>query len=322
MRKIVGLIAGAAAVVAMMGSADAQTKTAKDVTIGFLQRTMTAPYYVAMWKEAERLSAEKGFKLIASQAGGDPIKQMQQLEDMVAHGVNAVVINAVDPVTTKTEVKELIDKGLQVVFIDTEIPDVGANATFGADNEGIGKLSGEIMAKRVGAGPVKIGILEGAPEDKFVGPAREKGFLAGLAAGGTKYNVVTRGQAKYAQDLAVPATEDMLTAHPDVDVIFAYNDAMALGGLSVLPANSKILVGGVDGQKEAFKAIKEGGCNGKYVSTGLNSPTLAARDGFNLALALATGDAKPSHDQKFSFTKVAGIGCDNIDQFYDPNSAF
>jgi hypothetical protein len=59
---------------------------------------------------------------------------------------------------------------------------VGANATFGADNEGIGKLSGEIMAKRAGAGagPVKIGILEGAPEDKFVGPAGKRASLKGL----------------------------------------------------------------------------------------------------------------------------------------------
>jgi ribose transport system substrate-binding protein len=97
---------------------------------------------------------------------------------------------------------------------------------------------------------------------------------------------------------------------------------MSLGALSVLPSNSKILVSGVDGQKEALKAIKDGGCQGKYVSTGLNSPSLAARDGFNLALAIATGETKPSHEQKFSFTKVAGIGCENIDQFYDPNSVF
>ncbi|MBE2276276.1 MAG: substrate-binding domain-containing protein [Rhodobacteraceae bacterium] len=309
--------------VALLGNtAYAQTKEASEVTIGFLQRTMTAPYYVAMWKEAERLSAEKGFTLVASQADGDAVKQMQQLEDMVARGVDVVVMNAVDPVTTETAVKEAIANGLQVVFIDTEVPNVGANATFGADNEGIGKLAGEIMAKRVGAGPVTIGILEGAPEDKFVGPAREKGFLSGLDAGGTKYEVVVRGQAKYAQDLAVPATEDMLTAHPDLNIIFGYNDAMALGALSVLPADSPILVAGIDGQKEAFKAIKDGGCEGKYVSTGLNSPTLAARDGFNLALEIATGVTAPNSDQAFVFTQVAGIGCDNIDEFYDENSAF
>lgn len=308
---------------ALLGSAaDAQTKKAGDVTIGFLQRTMIAPYYVAMWKEAERLAAEKGFKLVASQADGDAVKQMQQLESMIARGVDAVVINAVDPITTETAVREAIENGLQVVFIDTEIPKVGANATFGADNEAIGKLAGEIMAKRAGKGPVQIGVLEGAPEDKFVGPAREKGFLSGLKAGGTEYEVVVRGQAKYAQDLAVPATEDMLTAHPDLDIIFGYNDAMALGALSVLPADSSILISGVDGQKEAFKAIKDGGCEGKYVSTGLNSPTLAARDGFDLALGLATGATQPTHDQKFVFTKVAGIGCENIDEFYQADSAF
>ncbi len=316
------LAATAIAAVLLGGAGAAQAKDAKSVTIGFLQRTMTAPYYVAMWKEAERLAAEKGFKLVASQAGGDAVKQMSQLEDMAAKGVDAVVMNAVDPVTTKTAVKEAIDKGLQIVFIDTEVPGVGANATFGADNEKIGELSGQIMAKRAGPGPLKIGIIEGAPEDKFVGPAREKGFLAGLKDGGTKYDVVVRGQAKYAQDLAVTAAEDMLTAHPDLNAIFAYNDAMALGALSVLPADSKILVGGVDGQKEAFKAIKDGGCSGRYVSSGLNSPTLAARDGFGLALAIATGEKKASHDQPVVFTKAAGIGCDNIDQFYDPNSAF
>ncbi len=317
------LLMATAMAVAFSGTAAfAAGKEAKDVTIGFLQRTMTAPYYVAMWKEAERLSAEKGFKLVASQADGDAVKQMQQLEDMASRGVDVVVMNAVDPVTTETAVKEAIDKGLQVVFIDTEVPKVGANATFGADNEGIGKLAGEMMAKRVGAGPVKIGILEGGPGDKFVGPAREKGFLSGLDAGGTKYDVVVRGQAGYAQDQAVGATEDMLTAHPDLDVIFGYNDAMALGALSVLKPDSKILVGGIDGQKEAFKAIKDGGCDGRYVSTGLNSPTLAARDSFTMALDLATGAKQSTKDQPFVFTKVAGIGCDNVGEFYQADSAF
>ena len=317
-----GLTVTAAALVVAGSAAFAQTKSAADVTIGFLHRTMTAPYYVAMWKEAERLAEEKGFNLVASQADADAVKQMQQLEDMLAKGVDAVVVNAVDPVTTETAFRQAIEDGLQVVFIDTEIPGVGANATFGADNEGIGKLAGEITSKRIGAGPIKIGILEGAPGDKFVGPARERGFLAGLEAGGTEYEVVVRGQAKYSQDLAVPATEDMLTAQPDIDLIFGYNDAMALGALSVLSADSKTLVAGIDGQKEAFAEIKAGGCDGKYVASGLNSPTLAARDGFSLALEIATGEKQPSNEQPFVFTDVAGIGCENIDEFYDENSAF
>jgi len=303
-----------------LSSTAAFAKDAGDVTIGFLQRTLTAPYYVAMWAEAERLAAEKGFTLVANQADGDAVKQMSQLEDMIARGVDAVVVNAVDPVTTKTAFQEAVEAGLTVVFIDTEIPGIGAAATFGADNEGIGVLAGEIAAARIGPGPIKIGVLAGAPGDKFVGPAREAGFLAGLENGGTAYSIDIRGLAGYSQDKAVPATEDMLTAVPDLDLIFAYNDGMALGALSVVEGKD-ILIAGIDGQKEAFAEIAAG-CDGQYIATGLNSPMLAARDGFSLALSIAMGETERSNDQPFVFTQVAGIGCENVGDFYDPDANF
>ncbi len=310
----------AVSVVALTSSTAAFAKDANEVTIGFLQRTLTAPYYVAMWAEAERLAAEKGFTLVANQADGDAVKQMQQLEDMIARGVDAIVVNAVDPVTTKTAFGEAVAGGMPIVFIDTEIPGIGAAATFGADNEGIGVLAGEFASKRVGAGPIKVGILAGAPGDKFVGPARERGFLAGLKKGGTEYTIDIRGLAGYSQDKAVPATEDMLTAVPDLDLIFAYNDGMALGALSVVEGKD-ILVAGIDGQKEAFAEIAKG-CKGQYIATGLNSPMLAAREGFSLALSIAMGETKLPTDQSFVFTKVAGIGCENVGDFYDPNADF
>ena len=40
------------------------------------------------------------------------------------------------------------------------------------------------------------------------------------------------------------------------------------------------------------------------------------------AVDIATGAKKPSDYPKESFTKAVGIGCDNIDEYYDPNSVF
>ena len=37
---------------------------------------------------------------------------------------------------------------------------------------------------------------------------------------------------------------------------------------------------------------------------------------------VATGKKKPAEYPKESFTKAGGIGCDNIDGYYDPNSVF
>ena len=68
--------------------------------------------------------------------------------------------------------------------------------------------------------------------------------------------------------------------------------------------------------------IKSGGCTGKYISTGLNSPSLAAEQALQIATDIATGAKKPSDYPPQSFTKAVGIGCENIDEYYDPNSVF
>jgi ribose transport system substrate-binding protein len=41
-----------------------------------------------------------------------------------------------------------------------------------------------------------------------------------------------------------------------------------------------------------------------------------------IATDIATGAKKPSDYPKESFTKAVGIGCDNIDEYYDPKSVF
>lgn len=106
--------------------------------------------------------------------------------------------------------------------------------------------------------------------------------------------------------------------------IFAYNDSMALGAFQTLKAkhNTKVLISGLDGQKEALKLISDGGCDGQYVSTGLNSPKLAAQDAFTAAVEVATGKKQADSFQKVSYTKAVGIGCDNVKDYYDPNSVF
>lgn len=304
-------------------TAPAGGKPIKTIKIGFAQRTANAPYYVAMQKKAEQLAASQGFQLLFQSANGDPVTQIDQVNTLISQGVDALIVNAVSAGTEKRQMIAAAGKK-PLLFIDTSIPDVGFT-TVQSDNEKIGVDSGLLLAKRIGSGKtVKVAILNGGPTDVDVGPARRKGFLEGLKQGGVTANVVADTEADYAQDKAVQATEDMLTAHPDIDVIFGYNDAMALGALSVLKAknNIHVLVAGVDGQKEALAAIKAGGCSGQYVSTGLNSPSLATVAAVQAAINVATGAKKTSDYPKTSYTTAAGISCANVDQYYDPNSVF
>lgn len=299
-------------------------KDIKEVKIGFLQRQMDAPFYTAMVTNAKARADKDGFELQVQDAGGDPVKQLDQAQTMQAQGVDVMVIDAISPETQRQQLAG-VAKSTPVVFVDTGISNVGVTSVT-SNNSEIGKLSGKLTAERFGSGTeISMAILNGGANDELVGPARQQGFLDGLTEGGVKYDIVAEAPAMWAQDKAVPASESMLAAHPDVDLVLGLNDAMALGALTVLrdQNNTKTLVAASsDGQKEALKEIKDGGCEGQYVSTGLNSPDLAGARAMDVAVQLATGEATKDQFKPEEFTKSAGINCKNIDEYYNPDSEF
>ncbi len=140
------------------------------------------------------------------------------------------------------------------------------------------------------------------------------------------YEIKAAQSGAYAQDKGQVAAENMLAANPGIDLILGLNDSMALGAYNVINGKNQYknvyIAASADGQKEALALIKKGGCDGRYISTGLNSPSLAADGALKIAVDVATGQKKPSDYPKESFTKAVGIGCDNIDDYYDPDSVF
>lgn len=320
------LVAGCSTTDATTGSGgggDAAGKPVKELTIGFLERQLDAPYYTAMQEQAKAIAKKQGFKLLVQNAGGDPVTQLNQAQTMLSQGADVIVADVLSPSTEKDQFTQIADQ-VPVVFMDTGIPGVGVTSVT-SDNVKSGELSGKIAAKRFEQGStIKVGVLNGGPNDEVVGPQRQKGFLKGLEDGGVQYDIVASTSAVYAQDKAVPATESMLAAHPDLDLILGLNDSMALGALTVLQdqKNTTTLVAAsADGQKEAFEQIKKG-CDAQYVSTGLNSPDLATQRAFEIATSIGSGKTKASSYDENEYTKAAGIGCDNVDEYYDADSVF
>ena len=302
-------------------------KDAKHLTVGFAQQQLQAPYFSAMQVEAEKIARKKGFKLLFQSANKDPVIQMNQMQAMVSQGANVLVVNATS-VEGQKQMMTQIASQVPVVYIDTSVPGTGATAVQ-SDNLKIGRLSGEITAKRFlerGKKSISMVILTGPATDEFVGPARRKGFLDGLKEGGVTYKIESEQTGDYAQDIGQVAAENMLAAHPDVDLVLGLNDSMAIGAYNVVknkPAYKNVFIAAsADGQKEALALIKSGGCKGRYISTGLNSPSLAALEALKIAVAIGTGTKSPGDYPKQSFTKAVGIGCKNIDEYYNPKSVF
>jgi len=298
-----------------------------DVVVGFAQQQLQAPYFSAMQVKAEEIAKQQGFRLLFQSANKDPVIQMNQMQAMLAQGAGVLIVNATS-VKGQKEMMTQISSQIPVTYIDTSVPGTGMTSVQ-SDNLTIGRNSGELTAKRFleqGKPKIKMVILTGPATDEFVGPNRRQGFLDGLKKGGLQYDILAEQTGDYQQDKGQVAAENMLAGHPDVDLILGLNDSMALGAYNVInnkPAYNKVYVAAsADGQKESLALIKQGGCQGRYISTGLNSPSLAAEEAIKISIAVATGAKKPSDYPKESFTKAVGIGCDNINEYYDPKSIF
>ena len=298
-----------------------------EVVIGFAQQQLQAPYFSAMQAKAEQIAEDQGFKLLFQSANKDPAIQMNQMQAMISQGADVLIVNATS-VKGQKEMMTQIASQIPVIYIDTSVPGTGMTSVQ-SNNLKIGRESGKITAERFlerGEERIKMAILTGPATDEFVGPNRRQGFLDGLKEGGLKFDIVAEQSGDYQQDRGQVAAENMLAANPDLDLILGLNDSMALGAYNVIKNNeaySNVYVAAsADGQKEALALIQQGGCDGRYLSTGLNSPSLAAEEALEIAVAVATGEKEPADYPKESFTKAVGIGCENVDEYYDPQSIF
>ncbi|WP_375424649.1 sugar ABC transporter substrate-binding protein [uncultured Friedmanniella sp.] len=309
------------------GPANGVKSDVHQVVVGFAQQQLQAPYFAAMQVEAQQIADQQGFKILIQAANKDPVIQMNQMQAMMAQGADVLIVNATSVKGQKEMMTQVASK-IPVVYIDTSVPGTGTTSVQ-SDNLTIGRESGKITAQRfkdMGKTSIKMVILTGPATDEFVGPARRQGFLDGLKEGGMPFEIQSEQAGDYAQDIGQVAAENMLAAHPDTDLVMGLNDSMTLGAYNVINGKDKYknvyVAAAADGQKEGEALIKSGGCTGKYISTGLNSPSLAAQEALQIAVDIATGKKKPSDYPPQSFTKAVGIGCKNIDDYYDPNSVF
>jgi len=339
-RRVAGVAATASALVMVsacgqiypsaepaQGPANGIKSDASQVVVGFAQQQLQAPYFAAMQEQSEQIAKDQGFKLLFQAANKDPVIQMNQMQAMMAQGADVLVVNATSVKGQKEMMTQIASK-IPVTYIDTSVPGTGMTSVQ-SDNLTIGRESGKITAKRfldAGKDSITMVVLTGPATDEFVGPNRRQGFLDGLDEGGLKYEIKGEQSGDYAQDKGQVAAENMLAANPDADLILGLNDSMALGAYNVVNGKDQYknvyVAASADGQKEALALIKEGGCDGRYISTGLNSPSLAAEEALKISVDVATGKKKPGDYPAESFTKAVGIGCENIDEYYDPDSVF
>ena len=226
--------------------------------VGLMLQDVSNPFFASMQTVMEKEAESQGFELNVQDGRQDLGQQNTQIDTFIQQGMNLIILNAVDSKGIGSAVTRAKQAGIIVVAVDVDAE--GADAAVTTDNVAAGTQAMQALADKIG-GKGKIFILEGTPTT--APQERAQGAADLLKEKYPDIEVLAKqaGQNDRASGLAL--TTDMLTAHADVNGIFAINDPEALGAdLAIQQANLKdIPVVGVDGSPEAVEALKNGSSN-------------------------------------------------------------
>jgi ribose transport system substrate-binding protein len=297
---------------------------AADCKIGISMKTLDAPYFAAQEVSAKKKAEELGCEVISVDGQNDLNKQVSDVEDMVAQGITALIINPRDSKGLVPAVNAATAAGVHVFVIDSTIdPQANFVTLVQSSNSQNGLLVGQWLANATKGKDLKIALISGDKGNE-VGQERRLGVLAGLLEGQlrnegrARFEVVGQGWGAWTNEGGLKAMEDLLTANPDINVVLGENDSMVLGAEKALgDTKDVLLLAAADGQKEALQAIKDG----KYGATGLNDPAIVASTAVELAKKAIDGEL-PEGTSKITYTTPMAINKDNVDQYLKKDAVF
>jgi ribose transport system substrate-binding protein len=235
-------------------------QTANAQTVALVTINQQALFFNQINDGAKQAADKAGAKLVIFNANNVAAAQNSAIEDYVAQKVDGIVLIAIDVNGVKPAVTAAKNAGIPVVAIDARIPD-GDNAAFiGVDNKGAGEQIGKYFAdyaKDKMGGSAKIGIVGAL--NSFIQNQRLDGFKAAAQGEGVKFLDTVDGQN--IQDVALTAAENLMTANPDMNALYATGEPALVGAISAVTSQQgtgKVKVFGWDLTAQAIKGIDEG----------------------------------------------------------------
>jgi len=248
------------------GKQDTKTntgETTKKLTIGFVVKTLSTPFYIKMKAATEKEAEKLGVTLLfqASKTEVDTPDFVNIMEDMTTKKVDGMVVIVGSPDEMKPAVEKVVKAGIPVATAETDVPGVDGVITYvRMDNVSAAQRVAEYVMNLPNVPKdAKVAILTG-PAAYTTATDRADGYKKGLAKF-PNVKIVAQQAADWDRSKGLSVTENIITANPDIKVIFASNDEMALGAYEAVKAagkQDKIIVTGLDAIMDALVAVKDG----------------------------------------------------------------
>lgn len=315
MKKSISLLCFAAMALAWF-AAGTNAPAGERLRVGYIVSDMSHEWYQNICNGAQRRAAEKGVDLSIADAAMNPGTQINQAENLLAGGVDILILTPVDAKALVGVIADANDAGVPVITEANMV--AGAVCYVGIDNHAAGKKAGLWLAEYARENNIDPKLLViGFPNYEDC-RQRVAGFKEGMDEGGLEYETKQEVDSNGSKEIALRVAADALTANRDVNVIFGINDNATSGGMNAYK-EAGLDEAGLTAIGFGFEGVvgREALLGGTpYRSALAMFPDYVGASLIDAAIAVKNGEKLPQHFE----TPTLMITADNFPQFYSRNA--
>jgi inositol transport system substrate-binding protein len=283
----------ATAMVSLLGTA------ALSETVGVSMALFDDNFLTVLRNGIQSYADDQGIDVQIQDAQNDVAKQLDQINNFIASGVDAIIVNPVDTSATQAMTDAAAVAGVPLVFVNRQpinIDTLPDNQAFVASNE---VDSGTLETIQLcdnwaaeGKSEVSVYIMQGELSNQAA-VQRTQDIYDVIEAGkcAVTINVIDQQTANWSRDQAQNLMTNWLSTGVAFDGVIANNDEMAIGAIQAMKAAgidmATVQVGGVDATQDALAAMQAGDLD----VTVFQNAAAQGSGSLNAAVALARGEA-------------------------------
>lgn len=227
-------------------------------TIGVALASDTNPFYIAMLKGIQMRAKQIGYDVSVVTANSDVAKQIDGVNDLIAKGVDGILISPIDAKALCSVFDKAKAAGIPMMSIARGSACKSQVLHIAVDELLVGSQIAEWTAKKI-AYKGKVAML--------AGPAGAQAFMRfakGYEDTMAKYpniKIAFKHELLLTRENGLKFGEDALVAHPDLKAIYGANDELGMGAAQAAAAaglKANVIVTGMNGIPPAVRAVKRG----------------------------------------------------------------
>lgn len=261
----VGMIFTACAPKPAADDSSADQEKAKTFKIGVTTQAWKHEFLKNLVNAFKEVDAKMdNVELILVDSEDDVQKQLDDVDTLIAQGVDGIILNALSFEGSSAAVAACKEAGVPVVEVVSYTENEDYATFVGTDVKSSGIMAGNMVAELIGE-EGRVFEIEG-----IIGHTAQINRGAGIHEALAEYpniELVETMCGEFDKDVAIQITDAWLTKYDDIDAIVAHNDGMALGAMNacITAGRTDIKIVGIDGDLAALNGIIDGTYSGTCV---------------------------------------------------------